>query len=721
MISELRRLLFAYKGIFAIASAVGLILGLIAARRQRPLFEAVGILQLPGGPVELSQLGMSAHHPSATFITEALTIKDDRTLNRVISELHLAENPAFLRMDLPPRPSPEQQDAIHALALSRLRNELKIQIEGEANVLSLSFVSRNPALAAQIVDRVMADFTEDRYKLRYQDAQRATEFMRPRLDALALRVRQQQEDLLKLQQRLDTPGFNPRHNQLERAGDWLTDNEVRARLTRLATEIRLNLLKNGAEDLPATTTQEFVDRTSEPSTPFSPPAEPAADGLDTNNSLHLALAKAEQDAASLAATLGPEHPELRAVRARIEALQASLEAERRGLLTAAENDRRLALLRERQFSAELQGRNRRNARLTPEFLQYDTEQRDYLFSRALFLRFLWRLRIASINKAYDSADATVIDPASIHLARSVMPSWGLLMGWTLLSLAAAALIVLRIELHLGTAHQRIDRLEDITGLRILSAIPKAEGISLAQLNALLNSDFHPRSRKTESQASYLQSIFDLKASLQAKLLAQPRGRTVLFTSAVPSEGKTTLSSSVAAVMARQGRRVLLIDADLRRPTVQRFFHLPGRSGLSSVLNGKSTLAEAVQSVPGAPDLHVLGPGPIPPISTHLIDSLEMQQLLIEATALYDYVLIDSPPILAVTDALLLAQIVDAVVWVVRDLKVGRKGLTRARFLLESAGAPVVGVALNGLQGQPIKLSRKPPRRPWAFLQRFRRA
>ena len=287
-------------------------------------------------------------------------------------------------------------------------------------------------------------------------------------------------------------------------------------------------------------------------------------------------------------------------------------------------------------------------------------------------------------------------------------------------LLAGALIILRFELHFGTAHQRLELVEDITGLRVLSIIPKAERLSISALVAPLNTDSGTGSRQKRSQAAYLQSVFDLRALIQDPFSQQTEPRTILFTSAVPSEGKTTLSSSVAAVMARKDR-VLLIDADLRRPSVQRVFRLPGRIGLSSILNGRSTLAEAVLHVPHAPNLDILGSGPIPPFATALTESPRMQQLLAEAAAIYDVVIIDSPPVLAVTDSLLITQMVDAVVWVVRDSKVGRQGLMRTRFLLENAGAPVIGLAVNSMQIKPIKLSK--PTFHWRteLLERIRRA
>jgi capsular exopolysaccharide synthesis family protein len=722
MIAELRTLVLKYRALLVTTCLLGLALGLVMARRQRPTFVAVGMIQIPGGPLQRSEFGgVSNHAPSPGFLSEALTIKDDRTLNRVISELHLAENATFLRIKPPGDPDPAQRAELRETALRRLRADLQVDAVREANLLRLSIKSRDPRLAIDIVNNVIDDFAESRYKLRYEASQQASHFMAPRLEALEAQVKQEQTNLLLLQKQLDLPGFNPRRNQLDIARDHLVDEQVRAHLIHIATEIRLNLLKLGAENLASAPSLVDLPAQVTASQPASEsPTQPALEGFSTSTSLRLSIAAAEEEAALLSATLGAEHPQLQAVRARVEALQASLETERRSLLSAAAAEDRLAVLREHQLTEELERRNQRNAELAPAVLQYDTEQRDFLFSRALFLRFLWKLHLAAIDRAYDGADVSVVDRASIHVATPIEPFWEFGLRYAIYGLIAGTLIIVRFELHFGTARQRLDDLEDVTGLKLLGIIPKTERLSVRSLIAPLNTDLGTGSGPKRPQAAYLQSVFDLRALIQAPFGRTAEPRTILFTSAVPSEGKTTLSSSVAAVMARKDR-VLLIDADLRRPSVQRVFRLPGRIGLSSILNGKSTLAEAVLHVPNAPNLDLLGSGPIPPVATALIESPQMRQLLVEAAATYDFVIIDSPPVLAVTDCLLITQMVDAVVWIVKDTKVGRQGLIRARSLLENAGAPVIGLAVNAMQIKPLKLSKLTFGWRTEFLERFRRA
>ena len=173
-------------------------------------------------------------------------------------------------------------------------------------------------------------------------------------------------------------------------------------------------------------------------------------------------------------------------------------------------------------------------------------------------------------------------------------------------------------------------------------------------------------------------------------------QVVLLTSATPSEGKTTASLNLAAVLAQRDVRVLLIDADLRRPTVHHRFGLNGKIGLTSVLTGSVELKDAVQNVSDLPSLDVLASGPIPPFPTEMLSSDAMRRLLQEARHTYTHVVMDSPPLLSVTDSVVLAREADTVVLIVRHGKSTKHAVRRARDLLLRSGARVAGIALNAV-------------------------
>ncbi|MBD8069409.1 CpsD/CapB family tyrosine-protein kinase [Bacillus sp. PS06] len=168
---------------------------------------------------------------------------------------------------------------------------------------------------------------------------------------------------------------------------------------------------------------------------------------------------------------------------------------------------------------------------------------------------------------------------------------------------------------------------------------------------------------------------------------------ILVTSSGPGEGKSTTTNNLAIVFAQQGKKVLLIDADLRKPTTHYSFRLENHTGLSNVLTNKSTLGQAVRETEQE-NLYVLTSGPIPPNPAELLGSKMMTHLLEEIGQLFDMVIIDTPPVLAVTDALVLGNKCDGVVLVTSSGKTINEAAVKSKELLDNAQAKIVGVVLN---------------------------
>lgn len=170
-------------------------------------------------------------------------------------------------------------------------------------------------------------------------------------------------------------------------------------------------------------------------------------------------------------------------------------------------------------------------------------------------------------------------------------------------------------------------------------------------------------------------------------------KTLMVTSASPGEGKSTTVANLAVVLAQQGKRVLLIDADLRKPTVHYTFKVSNIYGVTNVLTRQRTLSEAIVTTT-IPDVDVLPSGPVPPNPSEIIDSKSMTHLIEEAKALYDYVLFDTPPIMVVTDAQVLAHRVDGVIMVISSGKTEIESAIKGKELLENANAKILGTVLN---------------------------
>jgi len=197
------------------------------------------------------------------------------------------------------------------------------------------------------------------------------------------------------------------------------------------------------------------------------------------------------------------------------------------------------------------------------------------------------------------------------------------------------------------------------------------------------------------QSQMAESYRALRTSLLLSSLGAPP-KVIMVTSARPQEGKTTTAINSAIVLAQKGVRVLLVDADLRRPSVHKTLGMGPHSGLSNVLTGNTTLEEAIAPSPFLPNLFVLAAGSPPPNPAELLGSSNMKDVLNELRQQFDHVVIDTPPTLSVTDAVVLSPRVDAIILVIRSGQTTKQALRRARDILMQVNAHVTGVLLNAV-------------------------
>jgi len=201
--------------------------------------------------------------------------------------------------------------------------------------------------------------------------------------------------------------------------------------------------------------------------------------------------------------------------------------------------------------------------------------------------------------------------------------------------------------------------------------------------------------QSRPQSQMAEAYRALRTSLLLTSVGAPP-KIILITSALPQEGKTTTSVNTATVLAQKGTRVLLIDADLRRPSIHKALGLGPRIGLSNVLTGGAVLPEAIVRSSLLPNLFALPAGTPPPNPAELLASAQMVEVLAELRQHYDHIVVDTPPTLSVTDAVVLSTRADAVVLVIRCGQTTKPALRRSREILAQVNARVAGVLLNAV-------------------------
>jgi succinoglycan biosynthesis transport protein ExoP len=240
----------------------------------------------------------------------------------------------------------------------------------------------------------------------------------------------------------------------------------------------------------------------------------------------------------------------------------------------------------------------------------------------------------------------------------------------------------------------------ISGLPSLGMIPLGsksarEGPNAKRLVIASSKEAVELVTQVRPQSQMAESYRALRTSLLLSNLGAPP-KVIMVTSALPQEGKTTTSINTAVVLAQKGVRVLLIDADLRRPSIHKTLGMGPRSGLSNVLTGSTTIDQAITRTSILPNLFILPAGTPPPNPAELLASSNMRDILTQLRDQYDHIVVDTPPSLSVTDAVVLSQRADAVVLVIRSGQTTKQSLRRARDLLAQVNAKVVGVLLNAV-------------------------
>jgi capsular exopolysaccharide synthesis family protein len=409
------------------------------------------------------------------------------------------------------------------------------------------------------------------------------------------------------------------------------------------------------------------------------------------NTLRAQLATARASLAQMESDLGPNHPTVKAQKAQIDELSKEINTEQQRLVLQAKQNYLAAQKNEQDTTAALEAEKNQAYKLRDDLVEYTIRQREFESDRSLYEGLLQRLRTAGVEAGLESLEIDVVDPALVPANPTLKRKTTVVLTYFVLGLIGGVMMAFLLE-SLDTGLQNVAEVEALLELPSLAIIPRfkrvadmpGQGTAVRNITSL-----------SQPKSQFAESFRSLRTALLLSSAGHPP-KKILLTSATPSEGKTTASINLATVLAQGNARVLIIDADLRRPTVHEQFGLSARVGLSSVLTGSATLEKAVQQIPAISNLDILVSGPMPPFPTELLSSEMMRQLLETAGEIYTHIVIDSPPVLSVTDAVILAREVDAVVLVIRQGKSSKHIVRRARDLLARSGAPVSGILLNAV-------------------------
>jgi succinoglycan biosynthesis transport protein ExoP len=601
--------------------------------------------------------------------TEIAILKSSTLALQTIKSLHLNQNKDFL-----PRGSNRVWDLDkirdrHAL-IGMFEGGLAAVRFGHTNILDLSFTARNPELAAVICNTLIDNYVQHNFSENYAATQEVSVWLQQQLGDLKNRLEASQERMLNAQKDIGLVGIDQTQSivltRLVDIGHEVTTAESQ----RLVAQAKLITLQSAPPDVLATLS-----------------ADPVLLSLKERTT---AL---QAESANLSARYGAKNPRLLEIRSELAEVEQSMKVEQGTVLLRAQEEVNAATENQSALQRRLDQEKNSAYMGNSKAVEYSLARREYEANRALYDGLQQRLQEAGIIAGLHSTNIRRIDPADAPDSpssplKSVNLTLGLLCG-----LGIGLLLSFMVEA-LDTNIKTIYDIEERLGLPMLGVVPQVD-------SKLLSPETFIRDATSPVPGAWSR-LAEAYRALRTTILLSRAGRppqVILISSAKPSEGKTSVTTLESIVFALNGARVLLIDSDLRRPSVHLRFRIANRVGLTSVLTGKTPLQDAITSIPGVPSLHILPAGPIAPMPAELLGSLQMQRLVEGLRANYDFILIDTPPVLTVTDAAVLVSISDGVVLVLRYGEASRNVVARASEILLRSGAHLLGVVLNAVDLQ----------------------
>jgi len=639
--------------------------------------------------------------------TQVQILRSDALAVSVIRELHLDKNPEFAstRQAPPPPettsitvsiPNPEELailqeqldlatlSAAEFAALGRFQRNLSVSSVRNTRLVEISFSSHDPRMAQLIANTLVTKFIDQNYKHRYTSTMQASEWLSSQLSDLRKKVEQSTQAVSDYQKKYGLVDVDDRDVPVAGLMNEVNRQLSEAQASRIESEAFVRMIDDGhADAVPALRDDKLYQ-----------------DLLARYGELRTQLAQAKT-------VYGDDNINVKKLQDEISEVSVQIDAERNRAIGRARSAYSASMNREALMAGEQENLRAKMGHMSSQLTAYHLLKAEANANAELYNTLQARLREAGIYAGLRSSNIRVVDLAS-NLGIPTGPHRVLLVT---LGAFASCLIAVMLSFVRESFRNTVHTPEDVRswiGLPSLALVPaisraKKTITLLPDTDAEFGSPFRATTRLNGRRPGAGISLMtpptveseamrDLRTAL-VNANAWDKPGVILISSAMEGEGKTTVAVNFSLALAELGS-TCLVEADLRQPTVANVFNIEQKAGLADVLNGAISLPDALTHVPGFRDLEVLPCGSIPESPADVLSLPLMNEILETMRAQFDYVVIDSPPVIRFCDARFLSSLADKVVLVGRHGVTTRRAMQRAIELLKDAHASIAGVVLN---------------------------
>jgi polysaccharide biosynthesis transport protein len=639
-----------------------------------PVYEATARLEIESEtPLLQSQASSDAYEKvdaDDIFLqTQIQVLKSENLAWQTIEQLNLATDLGGAPTD---RPSTQEFDRRKLQLIGAFNGRLTVEQVPKTRMLSVSFRDRNPQLAAQVATKLVNNYLE--YNFREKDeAIRRSGWMEQQLESLKAKVEESEEALVSYERQNQIVNSGDKENILEQVLADQSRDLTSAESDRIQKEALYRQVMTNRTQLASLVHDDLLEKLE----------EKAAD--------------LKQQYTETAAQYGPRFPNAKRLQLQINEDRDLIQSEQTRIINRIGSDYNAADNREKMVAAEVARQKNDVGRMNQLLVRDNTLRHEFETNQQLYESVLQSLKDATVSAALRSTD--------IHLVDAALPPTTPVRPKKVLNITAALWAGLVIGLIVAFAQEALDS--------SIKTAEEAEALMLVPTLGVIPFEFEPWLKSWalagETKTGRLglnlanhpnSSLSEAFRALGTAVSVPSRSlKTLLITSAQNGEGKTTTALNLAQALAQRRGPVLLMDCDLRKGELAKAIDQKAHRGLTDVLSGEISASDALVGL--RPSLWVLPAGFVPADPVSLLASQEMAALLEKVAARFEFVIIDSPPVLAVTDAAILSGLVDGVLLVTASGTTSRGGLIRARKILEASGAKILGTAMNKLD----------PRRP----------